>query len=164
MSLKQAREELQTDVSYYFNSVATRGGIATVSTGGSGVAIGDQGSPTSPLPLAAYAANPSGLSPIGVLLTDTVDIDTTRYHENFHKEEVDIPEKVTLLKKGWCVTDLVYPGETPSDGDLAYVQDSGYVTPTVHSVGGTAATPRVGTFRSSKDENGYAKLEVNLPY
>lgn len=161
MALKQARFELQTELSYYLNSVQERGVIACVSTGGSGVALDNQGSPSSPKPLAAISANSSGAKPIGLLLTDCVDIDTTLTHVNFYKEQVDIPAKVTLLTKGWVVTNKIHAGVTPADGDAAYLHSSGLLGTTNN---GLANNPRIGTFRSAKDADGYAKVEINLPF
>ncbi len=51
------------------NEVATRGGIASLSTGGSGAAM-DQGAA-----LVTYAATASGKVPMGILLNDMVDLD-----------------------------------------------------------------------------------------
>ena len=42
MALKSDRNELQTDISFFMNEVATRGGVVSISTGGSGAAM-DQG-------------------------------------------------------------------------------------------------------------------------
>ena len=54
MALKTDRSTLQTDISFFMNEAATRGGIATISTAGSGASM-DNGSA-----LVTYAAAPSG--------------------------------------------------------------------------------------------------------
>lgn len=162
MALKRDRDILQSDISWFMNEVATRGGVAAVSLGGSGVALDNQGSPTSPRPLVTYSASPSGARPIGILLNDVVSVDTTRFHVNFHKDEVAKPGKVTLMKKGWVLTNNIVGNPTP--GAEAFLIGSGNVTATFNTIGGLAASPRIGIFASSKDENGYAKLEVNLPF
>ena len=159
MGLKKDRLVKETDISFYFNSVATRGGIASVQTGGSGLALDNQGTAASPKPLARYSANSSGAVPIGVLEQDTVSIDLTLYHTNFHKDQVAIPGKVTIGRKGWYLTNF-YIG-TPTVSDKAFLSSSGYVQTTGN---GEANNPRVGKFWSSPDEDGYVKLEVNLPY
>ena len=82
MALKTDRSTLQTDISFFLNEAATRGGIACLSTGGSGAAM-DQGAA-----LDTYPANPSGKIPVGLLLNDMVNIDLTRQHLNQHKDEV----------------------------------------------------------------------------
>ena len=60
MALKSDRNEVETDISFFMNEVATRGGIASISTVGSGAAM-DQGGA-----LVTYAALPSGKIPVGV--------------------------------------------------------------------------------------------------
>ena len=42
MALKSDRNEIQTDISFFMNETATRGGIVSLSAGGSGAAM-DQG-------------------------------------------------------------------------------------------------------------------------
>ena len=76
MALKADRHELQTDISFFMNEVATRGGIAILSTGGSGAAM-DQSNA-----LVTYSASPttaalaiSGIVPVGLLLNDMVNLD-----------------------------------------------------------------------------------------
>ena len=117
MALKSDRSVLDTDISFFMNEAATRGGIASVSTGGSGAAM-DQGEA-----LVTYAAVPSGKVPVGLLLNDMVNIDLTRQHLNQHKDEVQKGGKVTLLRKGYVVTDNIQG--SPSAGDPAYVAHSG---------------------------------------
>lgn len=157
MALKGDRYEALTDISYFMNEVAERGGIASASTAGSGAAL-DQSAA-----LVTYAANPSGNKPVGILLNDMVNIDQTRFHINQHKNEVQQGGKVTLLMHGWAVTDFVYPGVTPANMETAYLANSGFVTTTLGN-GGIIGTPPVGNFMSLKDEDGYAKLFVNLPF
>jgi hypothetical protein len=161
MALKQSRVVIHEDNSYYFNSVASRGGVACSTTGGSGVALDNQGSPSSPKPLAAYPASSSGAKPVGILTDDTVSIDTTKYHVDFHKREVDIPGKVNIVSKGVFTTNMIHTGVTTADGEAAYLHSSGLLGNT-HN--GLANNPRIGTWRSSKDADGYAKIEVNLPF
>ena len=150
MALKADRIELLTDVSFFMNTTAERGGVASVVTGGSGVAMDDANA------VVAYAAAVSGAKPIGVLLNDVVNYDLTRQHINWHKDEVQVGGKVTLLRQGQVTTDKVVSGATPTAGADAYVGPSGLV--------GTSSTNavKVGTFLSSKDSDGYVKLSVNI--
>ena len=168
MALKADRHELQTDISFFMNEVATRGGIAILSTGGSGAAM-DQSNALvtyAKVPTTTAALAISGIVPVGLLLNDMVNLDLTRQHINWHKDEVQQGGKVTLLKKGWVVTDKVYPGHSPAAGGLAYVAHSGLLatsnlaTDQDDTVG---ATRVVGTFLSKKDEDGYVKVEISLP-
>lgn len=163
MALKGDRVEFLTDISFNMNEVAERGGVATISTVGSGAAM-DQSQA-----LVTYVADPSGKIPVGILLCDMVNIDQTRQHINWHKDEVQKGGKVVLLRQGWCVTDMVDPGDTPVAGSPAYVGPSGYISITGGfgtSGSGTGASlygAKIGEFLSTKDEDGYAKLAVNVP-
>ena len=155
MALKPGEFNLYTDISFFMNETATMGGIVSVSTAGSGEAL-DQSAA-----LVTYAANPSGSLPVGMLLNDMVNIDQTRFHVNQHKDEVQKGGKVTILMKGWRVTNFVLG--TPAKFDTAYLAGSGYVTPTI-ATGGIKGGIPCGNFMSIKDEDGYAKLFVDLPY
>lgn len=148
MALKPDRIELLTDVSFFMNTTAERGGVASVVTGASGVAMDDATA------VVSYAAAASGAKPIGVLLNDVVNIDLTRQHINWHKDEVQLGGKVTLLRQGQVTTNKVTG--SPAAGVDAYVGASGLI--------GTSATNavKIGTFLSSVDADGYAKLSVNL--
>ena len=156
MALKSDRSVLDTDISFFMNEAATRGGVASVSTGGSGAAM-DQGEA-----LVTYAAVPSGKVPVGLLLNDMVNIDLTRQHLNQHKDEVQKGGKVTLLRKGYVVTNAIDTGVTPSVGDTAYLSES--QAGKISNVSANSYSNLVvGRFLSAKDADGYAKVEVNLP-
>jgi len=159
MALKSDRSVLDTDISFFMNEAATRGGIASVSTGGSGAAM-DQGEA-----LVTYAALPSGKVPVGLLLNDMVNIDLTRQHLNQHKDEVQKGGKVTLLRKGYVVTSSI-EGDSPSAGDPAYVAHSGNLAVSDLSNDDTdddGSTRLVGRFLSGVDQDGYAKVYIDLP-
>lgn len=150
MALKPHRIESLTDISFFMNSTAERGGIASVVTGGSGVALDDASA------VVGYVATVSGTKPMGILLNDVVNLDLTRQHINWHKDEVQVGGKVTLLRQGQVVTNSLVAGITPSAGSAAYVGVSGLI--------GTSSTnaAQIGTFLSSKDADGYAKVSVNI--
>lgn len=159
MALKNARYEFATDISFFMNEVATRGGIASVSTVGSGAAL-DQSNA-----LVAYVAGSSGANPRGMLLNDMVNLDLTRQHLNQHRDEIQLGGKVTLGIKGWWITNM-YVG-TPAKNDYAVLTSSGYVQPLTKAnydagVWNKAVNPLVGKFWSSPDEDGYVKLWVEL--
>jgi len=154
MALKGDRYELQTDISFFMNEVAERGGMASLSTGGSGAAM-DQSQA-----LATYAATGSGKVPLGILMNDMVNIDLTRQHINWYKNEVQKGGKVTLLRKGYVVTNRLQ-GATPAAGDSVFVAHSGNLSKT--DLVGQGTQPVVGVFLSSPDQDGYAKVEINLP-
>lgn len=153
MALKPDRIELLTDVSFFMNTTAERGGVAGIATGntaGSGVSMDDANA------VVAYVASVSGTRPIGVLLNDVVNIDLTRQHINWHKDEVQLGGKVTLLRQGQVTTNQLVPGITPTAGTPAYVGASGLI--------GTSSSNavQIGSFLSAKDADGYAKVSVNI--
>ena len=150
MALKSDRIELLTDVSFFMNTTATRGGVVSVNvaTSGLGVSMDDANA------VVAYAAAASGSLPVGILLNDVVNIDLTKQHINWHKDEVQVGGKVTLLRNGQVTTNFL--AGTPSAGAKAYVGANGTI--------GTSSTNAVeiGQFLSATDADGYAKVSVNL--
>jgi hypothetical protein len=156
MALKADRIHVDSQIDYFMNETAERGGIVSVSTAGSGAAM-DQAQQ-----LATYKAVASGVLPLGVLMCDVVNNDLTRVHENWHKEEVQIGGKVTIWNKCTVVTNRIVG--TPTAGSLAYVGPSGLLAGAPYQTDDTggARTP-VGRFLSTKDEEGFAKVSINLP-
>ena len=150
MALKGDRNELDTEITYFMNETASRGVLVSVSTQGSGAAMDSASA------VATVAADPSGKAPLGVLLNDVVNIDQTRQHLNWHKDEVQQGGKVTILSKGFVVTDKI--SGTPTAGQLAYLAANGNVSATQ-----ATGAPAVGRFLSTKDADGDAKVSVNLP-
>lgn len=151
MALKGDRIEFLSDISYFMNSVAERGGVVSLGgTGGSGAAM-DQAAN-----LVAEVANPSGAKPVGILTQDVVSIDLTRQHLNEYKAEVQKGGKVCVLRQGYVVTNKIQGNPAPSTP--AYVGHSGLISAT--NVGNPMV---IGEWRSSKDQDGYAKVDINLP-
>ena len=157
MALKSDRYELQTDISFFCNSELTRGQVVVMNDGtGSGAAM-DQG-----VALVKAEAGVSGSVPAGILLNDVVDKDLTRTHLNHYKDEVQKGGKVTVLRKGYVVTNDIDSAVTPSVGDVAYLSES--QAGKISNVSASSFTNLVvGRFLSAKDADGYAKVEVNLP-
>jgi hypothetical protein len=155
MALKADRNELDVDISFFMNETGEKGQIVCISTVGSGAAM-DQSKA-----LVATTVAGAATIPVGVLLNDVVDIDLTRQHINWHKDEVQKGGKVSILKKGYIVTDQIEG--TPAAGELAFMDDT---TAGNFAVAGGVADGKynvVGRFMSTLDEDGYAKVEVNLP-
>ena len=155
MALKSDRIEAYTDISFFCNdTTAERGGIVVFSTttAGSGTAMDAAGA------VVTYAATASGRVPAGLLLNDVVNLDLTRQHINWHKDEVQTGSKVTLLRQGQVTTNLIVSnsGVTVGPGSGAYVGANGYLTTL------STNSTRVGTFLSAKDADGYAKVDINL--
>lgn len=157
MALKGDRIEPNafTDLHFFMNEVAERGGVVSVSTGASGASLDNS------LALATYKANSSGGLPLGVLVNDMVSIDQTRQHINFYRDEVQIGGKVCLLRKGQVLTNMVTG--TPSAGQFAILSSSGTVAASAtFATLNLVATPVVGQWLSAKDADGYAVLSVDL--
>jgi hypothetical protein len=156
MALKSDRYELQTDISFFYNEgTATRGGVVVHDTAGSGAAM-DQG-----VNLVKYATVTAASRPVGILLNDVVNKDLTRTHLNMHKDEVQKGGKVTVLRKGYVVTNSITSASV-SAGDPAYACHVNAGNLRIDSPGSSGVL-QVGRFLSGKDEDGYAKVEVNLP-
>ena len=161
MALKADRYELQTDISFFYNdSAVSRGGVVVHdSTTASGAAM-DQG-----VNLVKYKAAAATDVPVGILLNDVVNKDLTRTHLNQHKDEVQLGGKVTILRKGYVVTNMVIG--TPNVGDVAYAAGTGEAAGDIVSGTLSAAASGalgIGRFMTDKDEDGYCKIEINLPY
>jgi hypothetical protein len=115
-----------------------------------------------------YAVAAIDSVPVGVLLNDVVNIDLTRQHINWHKDEVQKGNKVAILKKGTIVTNMISTSEhgtSPTAGQVAYVSsgNAGYFSNLATHSAGDDEVLAVGRFMSTIDEDGYAKIEVNLP-
>ena len=157
MALKQDRSTLATDISFFMNEAAERGGVVSVSATGFGASM-DNGDA-----LVTYAADPSGMVPMGLLVNDMVDIDLTRQHINQHKDEVPKGGKVTLLTKGWVVTDQI-EGTVTDGTELAYLGHSGKIAASkVIDDDSSEAGLVIGRFLSYDDNSGFAKVYIDLP-
>lgn len=152
MALRPDRIHIDSRIDHFMTQTADRGGIVAVKTAGSGVAM-DQSQQE-----VYYATDPSGVEPVGLLTCDVVDLDLTRQHINFHKEEVQKGGKVTVWTKCQVTTDYLASGITVSAGDPAYLAAEGRIS-NDDALGGV----RVGSFDSTKDEDGFAKVSINLP-
>lgn len=151
MALKPDRIESYTDISYFMNTTGERGGVVVHNTSGAGVAMDDAGA-TVNYPTGSSA----GTEPAGVLLNDVRNYDLTRTHINWHKDEVQVGGKVTLLRRGQVTTDMVSPGASPTAGSDAYYDGVGrFTTVSTDSV-------KVGKFLSTVDSDGYVKVDVNI--
>lgn len=146
MALKPDRVEHLTDLSFFMDEIATRGQIVTHSSDGSGASMDDANAKV-------IKATGTGDNPAGLLLNDVVDLDLTRQHINFAKDEVQKGGKVLLLRRGTVVTDNV--AGTPAAGAKAYFTADAKITSAAGSV-------QIGRFLSAEDADGYAKVEINI--
>jgi hypothetical protein len=158
MALKPDRVEHLTDLSFFMNETGERGGIVTydvVSGGASGAAMDDA---------KALVKQPTGLGqyqkPAGLLLNDVVNLDLTRQHINFHKDEVQKGSKVLLLKRGTVVTNHFSGAPTAANiGATVYFNQDGFLM--TATTGGSAA---VGRLLSIKDADGYVKVDIDVTW
>ena len=156
MALKADRNELDVDISYFYNAgTAERGGIVSIASAGSGAAMDQAGAKVE------YKQGAASVIPVGVLLNDVVNLDLTRQHINWHKDEVQKGGKVAILKKGDGVTNMV-EGTPNTAGEPACIDDGG-ATGKFEPCDGSSTDVRVGRFMSLADEDGYYKVEINLP-
>ena len=159
MALKADRYEESTDISFFSSATGVKGEVvcldAAALAGASGAAM-DQGENT----VSPQAAADSDI-PVGIILNDVVNKDLTRTHLNQYKDEVQLGGKVTVLTRGWVVTDQV--DGTPKAGDMAYASETqGHVSTTAKNAA-ASGNLAIGRFMSRKDADGYAKVYVNLP-
>lgn len=174
MALKPNRKyTIGTDITAFMNETGEKGEVLVYSTGGSGAAMDDAN-----MVVTTPSANPSGERLAGVLLNDVVNLDLTRQHINWHKDEVQLGGKVTLLRQGEITTNVVDTGVTPAIGAPAYVgrgaltaggTAQGWITTTEVTDYGRNSNEnlnkqlyRLGTFKSIKDSDGYCRVEINI--
>lgn len=154
MALKGARhiDPYGTNIEFFMNVTGERGIVLVHDTSGSGEAL-DQGVAVVKIP----TGTASGTVPAGLLMGDVVNKDLTQTHLNSYKDEVQVGSKVCLLRKGWVVTNMITNGVAPTAGSDAYCDQDGKLRIT-----NTGGLTKVGKFLSSKDEDGYAKVEINI--
>ena len=153
MALKADRYEESTDISFFYNAgTASRGGVVVLNAVNASGAAMDQGAN-----LVEYAAATTGTVPVGILLNDVVNKDLTRTHLNQYKDEVQKGGKVTVLTRGWVVTNNL-DAVTIAPGEVAYASATAGNLTNVSTSG-----QAVGRFMSAQDADGYAKVYVNLP-
>ena len=152
MALRPDRVEVVTDLSYFMNATSERGILVVHDGGGSGAAMDDS---------AATVKVPTTFTqqPAGLLLNDVVNLDLTRQHINYNKDEVQQGGKVLLLRRGTVVTDQI--SGTPVIGEQVHFAigvSGGFLTTASES----SASDQVGRWLSTKDPDGYAKCEINI--
>ena len=147
MALRPHRNEHLTDLSFFMNETAERGVIVTAATQGSGAAMDDATA-------AVQVANATNEKPVGLLLNDVVNLDLTRQHINYAKDEVQQGGKVLLLRVGTVTTDQI-SGSITMGAAAHFMSDGTLAT-------GSTASIQVGRFLSKKDADGYAKVAINI--
>jgi hypothetical protein len=151
--LGKDRYTVSERIDFYMDQVAEAGVVVSLSTAGSGFALDP------PENQVVAAASPSGQTPIGVLLQPVEDIDYTTSARNWNKLVVAKGDKVPLLNNGWVVTDKIIG--TPVAGQRAVLSSSGNIAAEAYNAA-PSQLPVIGKFLSSKDENGFAKVQIQL--
>jgi len=155
MALKPDRTVIDTDITMFWSELTaqntqTKGGVASVESVGSGVAMDHTSN------VVQYAADPSGAVPKGILVQDVNPaLSSTRDYKNFHNLEIRPGEKCTLIRQGWVVTDKITG--TPAVGGTAYVGASGLISTTQAS--GAVA---IGRFETTVDADGFARVSIDI--
>ena len=157
MALREDREIYKESIRYTCDAAADAGDVLVVKTTGSGVVLGTSAG------VASLVANPSGYTVHGMLTHNVVSIDETLYRRNFHKGDQKLNEPCCVVRHGLLVTDSLKSGDTPTDGEIAYLTLNGELTKTMSSTGGLVATPKVGHFKGKIDADGFIPVEINLP-
>ena len=162
MALKPDRVEHLTDLSFFMNETGNRGGIVTfrVSAAASGAAMDDANAKVGyPTGTTAAEFGTQNQKPAGLLLNDVVNLDLTRQHINYHKDEVQKGSKVLLLQRGTVVTDQISGTPTAANiGATLYFDQDGKL-----GVGVNGSNP-VGRLLSIKDADGYAKVSIDITW
>ncbi|MFQ3578580.1 MAG: hypothetical protein SNJ71_00385 [Bacteroidales bacterium] len=144
------------DITHFCDRVAERGVIVVYDGSGRSGSFGGLDNTDAKVTVPG-TGSVAGLVPAGMLLVDVVDIDESRFHINFHKDEVRVNSKVLLMKKGWVWTNKVKSGDVPFAGAPAYLAPLGELT-----TSNTSSPPRVGTFRGRRGANGYVMVEIDI--
>lgn len=157
MALKPDRSfDVPAEISFFCSTTSNKGYVVVFDTtagGGSGAAMDNANAKVKVLSTEGSA---SGTLPAGVLINDVVNKDLTQTHLNFDKDEVQAGGKVTVMRKGWVVTNAV--SGTPTIGAKAYYNDLSEFT-TSSTANGSI---QVGRFLSKLDADGYAKVYVDI--
>lgn len=167
MALKPDRNYNQgVEISYFMSTVVERGCMTVIDTSGSGAAMDDANAVVVPT-----GTTGSGTLPAGLLLNDMVNLNLTRQHINWHKDEVQLGGKVTLLRHGTATTNAIHSESSPSAGDPLHYRGEASEFAGVanvllfHDAPGTTSGIQnftVGQWLSLKDADGYARLEMNI--
>jgi len=155
MALKPDRTELLTSIDFFMNETGNRGSVVFFSNGNLTAGGGSGSSMDDANALVKLADSPTGL-PVGILLNDVVNLDLTRQHINYAKDEVQKGGKVCILQEGVIVTDVI--SGTPLVGNVVGSDANGNLTVGVNA----STTVKIGRWLSKKDADGYAKAHINI--
>ena len=157
MALKRRIVEDQIDMSHYVKTACVRGGMATLAnTGDFGWGMDDETN------VVAYAADPSGKVPAGMLLQTSESVDVTQIPRNYQDHDtVTVNSKVAVLRKGVAITNMIDSSRSSdiAPGDDVYIGLSGLLTDEA-----LAKYVRAGNskFQSHVASDGFVKVAVDV--
>jgi len=166
MALKPDRDfDCSYNMGYFWaangQAPAEEGGIAGVVSAGSGVALDDPGSSgiapgKGGVNTVDYVADPSGVQAVGLLLHAIEAEPVTSFkRKNYHTNAQWPGDPVSLLRRGWVVTDRIVG--SPVAGSGAFLGASGQL-----STSQAASAPQVGRFETTKDADGFARVFLDI--
>jgi len=140
-------------VKHFMNEVAEKGIVVTRKSGSTGSGLPGDAQNIVEVP----AASGNG-DAIGILLTDVVDIDVTRFCHigRSHRSETTPCNPVEIMDKGEVYTNMLADGATPAAGDDAYYTEGGLLTDDSGEFG------PIGKFEGPVQSNGYVVVKVDL--
>lgn len=148
--LKEDRIVTEQNLGFYMNVVGEAGQVVAVSGVGLGAEMDSVDQEVAITATLAFAVVG------GILMQDVVNKDLTKTQPNFHNGEVQVGGKVTLLRRGELVTDQV-SGTAITVAGPAYLAAGGTLSSTQ-----ALNAPRVGTFLSAQDADGFVRVSVSL--
>ncbi len=108
----------------------------------------------------SYAVNPSGRKPMGLLMHDVEDYNTSVVPENFQRHNLKpLGSKVALVRKFRGRVNNLHPATTGviTPGADMYVGPYGNYTTL-----STSGYPKVGRFESAVDTDGFCEIALNI--
>lgn len=152
MALKPLRKYIEgNDIAHVLNEAAEKGIVVRHVSGSTGT-----GKPGDANNLIEIPTNASGV-PLGILATDVVSIDLSRYEHiaRYHRDEVPVGSPVTVVTHGFVYTNM-WSGSDPTPGASAYYTATGKLTST------NTGSVVVGRFRGAPDSDGYVGVDVTV--
>lgn len=150
-------------------SQSTAGGVVSIATASSGVGLDAGGTEgvdpghAANVNTVSHRSQASGAFPVGMLTQDILnDQSNEPRRRNLHKNVAYVGGKVHLIRKGWVVTDRIVGN--PTAGAVAYLFHSGYISATgvTDSSSPGGVSKQVGRFETSKDQDGFARVFIDL--
>jgi hypothetical protein len=141
-----------SDISFYCNVPCKDGTIVCVYGWPNGALLDDPNAEVGP-PQGTLA----NTIPAGLIMQEVIEFDNTRMSRDMSDfEVVMVGSKVAVYKDGWACTRCISAGAAASlAGKPAHYDANGYFTTETGS-------PRVGTFQSERDANGYARVYIKF--